>query len=264
MSSLHALLLGLLQGLTEYLPISSSAHLKMAELLLGLHNPEQMLLFDLICHLGTLTALGLFFRSDLGLLRRAPRDTLWLIACAILPLFPFYFLLKPLREWCSQPELLGFFLMCTSAILFLGERWRVTRVPLPTSGTRFVDALWIGAMQSTALIPGISRSASTISCARVLGWDMREAVRFSFLLSIPTILGGNMLQGAKLLVHADLRPALSLPPLLIAFFSSAGVGWIVLRHAVRFLERGNLKPFAWYCLVVGGLVTLYLNLVPHG
>lgn len=261
MSHLEALILGILQGATEFLPISSSAHLKLAKILFGLEEGEGLVIFDLVCHLGTLTALTAFFWQDIVALFRSERKKIPLLIIATLPLVPFYFLLKPLRDFASQTNFLGFFLILTALILFVGSRLRLKRAEIPTFRSKIHDALWIGTMQATALIPGISRSASTISCAQVLGWEAKEAVRFSFLLSIPTILGGNCLELLKLLYKSTTAPiSLSFSGCVVGFLSAGVIGFTVIRFAVRFLEKGDLRPFAWYCLILGLLATLFLTI----
>ncbi len=244
MSYLHAVLLGLVQGLTEFFPVSSSAHLKLAKLLLGVEGDH--LLFDLFCHFGTLCALIFFLRKEIL------QANFKQIFFALVPLVPFYFLLKPLREAACDVHFLGYFMILTSFILFIGGWIKLSRPVSPVK-----DAMMIGAMQGLALIPGISRSASTISTARSLGWNAREAVRFSFLLSIPTILGGTALESIK--VIASKPEVFSFGPCLIGFFASLSFGLLIVPRAMGFLEKGNLKPFAWYCLLAGVLVTLCLR-----
>ncbi len=181
MSFLQALIIGLLQGLTEFLPVSSSAHLKIVKLLMHIEQSQSQVIFDLVCHLGTLFALLYFLRAEVLQLLRAERKKLLLLTVATIPLIPFYFLLKPLRDLASNPHWLGPCLLLTALLLFFGQSLRFKRKgqhPLK-------DAFWIGTMQSAALIPGISRSASTICCAQVLGWEAKEGVRFSFLLFDP-------------------------------------------------------------------------------
>ncbi len=262
MSYLEALIMGILQGITEFLPVSSSAHLKLTKILLGLEEGEGLVIFDLVCHLGTLTALTAFFWSDIIALFRTERRKISLLIIATLPLVPFYFLLKPIRDFASQTNLLGLFLILTALILFAGSRVRIRRPDAPSFRNKIQDALWIGTMQATALIPGISRSASTISCAQVLGWEAREAVRFSFLLSIPTILGGNGAELLKLTLSHSAPSSLSITGCVVGFLSAGIVGFAVIRFAVRFLEKGDLRPFAWYCFVLGVITTLFLTLSP--
>lgn len=263
MSLMEAFIFGLLQGLTEFLPVSSSAHVKLAKLLLQTENPENQVVFDLVCHFGTLLALLWFLRKKIVRILRNERKKLGLLFCATLPLIPCYLLLKPLREYASHPHFLGLCLIITSFILFSGHKLRIRREHSPTPGRQFGDVLWIGAMQSAALIPGISRSASTISCAKILGWEAAEAVQFSFLLSIPTIIGGNCIELLKIYLSHEAHPSVSVSACVVGFLSSLFFGLLVIRFALSYLEKGNLRPFAWYCLGFGALVTVWLNL-SHG
>ena len=259
MSLFEAFILGLLQGLTEFLPISSSAHVKLAKLFFHIESSESQVIFDLVCHLGTLFALLIFLREEISLIFRRDRQKLLLLFVAMLPLIPCYFLLKPVRDFASHPQFLGICLMGTAMILFTGGRWKVPQTGEASLKREIKDVLWIGAMQSAALIPGISRSASTISCAKVLGWQASKAVRFSFLLSIPTIIGGNCLELLKIYLSDEKPPGISLPVCVIGFASSFIFGFFIVRFALSYLERGNLKPFAWYCLGFGMIVTVFLN-----
>jgi len=250
MSLLHAILLGIIQGLTEFFPVSSSAHLKLLKMIFGLG--ETSILFDLSCHLGTLFALLWFFKKEIWDLFSKARFQLVYFSLALLPLIPSYFLLGPLRTFASQPQFLGFFLMITGAILFLGHKIRIQANNRPVR-----DALFIGTFQSFALFPGISRSASTISCAKSLGWETKDAVRFSFLLAIPTIMGGNLLEIQKLYKEGQMSQLLHLHS-VVSFITSFLVGMWIIRAAIRFLERGNLKVFAWYCVGLGMIVSIYM------
>ncbi len=254
MSYIHSIILGITQALTEFLPVSSSAHLRIAKHLLGMK--EEGFLLDLSCHLGTLFALLFFLRKDIYEMLQKPKK-LSLIFIALIPLPPLYLALKPIREWASNTHLLGFCLMGTGVLLLIGQLFSKIK---SGSTKKTQDALVIGTMQSIALIPGISRSASTISCARMLGWEIKDAVRFSFLLSIPTVLGGNMLELGKALSKTEgfsQEPTLHL---LIAFITSFALGTVFVRKAITWLEKGNLKPCAWYCLALGITTTLYFNL----
>lgn len=253
MTYLEALVLGLVQGITEFLPISSSAHLKLVKYFFGIEANEGQVFFDLMCHSGTLVALLWYLRKDIfNILSREPQK-LKLYFTALLPLIPFYFLLKPLRDALSNIHFLGGALCITGILLFLGNRWRLRQ---QGNSPSYPDSLSIGVMQAAALIPGISRSASTISMARILGWDAKEAVRFSFLLAIPTVIGGNLLEAFKLTLTQ--APLPSFTSSLIGFLSSLGLGVVAVRYALPLLERGILKPFAWYCLTLGILVSVYM------
>lgn len=250
MSALHALILGILQGITEFFPVSSSAHLKIAKMFLGVEGGEGQVVFDLVCHLGTLTALLYFLRKEI---LNVTREQLKGFFLALLPLVPAYFLLKPVREWASQIHLLGFFLILTSFILFCGHAFQLPAKKRKDSSVM----LLIGAMQSLALIPGISRSASTIACARFLGWSAGKAVRFSFLLAIPTIIGGNCLELLKIALSSHAIPEISISGCILGFLASCSMGLVAIGFGFRFLERGCFKPFAWYCLIVGTSLSIY-------
>ena len=246
MNLFTAIILGLVQGITEFFPVSSSAHLRLAKSLLGIPDGEHLLYFDLLCHSGTLIALIFFLRSSILDLLRKPR-VMALFFVALLPLVPAYFLLKPLRIAASEPRFLGWALLATSAILFCAGRFNAS-VP---RGSKWKDVLCIGAAQTMALIPGISRSGSTIAMARWLGWEWVEAARFSFLLSIPAVLGGQLLETAKLLKGGEALYAMPWEVYAAGFFASLGVGLVSVRFVFWAYERGTVNPFAWYCLGVG-------------
>jgi undecaprenyl-diphosphatase len=246
MTEWQALLLGIIQGLTEFFPVSSSAHLKAAKLFFGLETESP--LFDLFCHSGTLIALVIYLRHDIRQLFTKERRRLTLFFLALVPLVPSYFLLKPLRDFASAPQFLGLCVFATSLILFMGEKIR-----FKTPSSQRKSAMMIGACQAVALIPGISRSASTISAGRVLGFTPFEAVRFSFLLAIPTILGGMFLETLKVSGPFDLSHC------MIGFFSSLVMGLVTVSLAIKRLEQGRLKPFAWYCLFAAVVITIIAN-----
>ncbi|HSX12459.1 MAG TPA: undecaprenyl-diphosphate phosphatase [Rhabdochlamydiaceae bacterium] len=251
MTWIEAFILGIVQGTTEFFPISSSAHLKLTKLLFGIQESGQHELFNLVCHLGTLLALFFVFRKEIVSLLFTERKKLVPFILALLPLIPGYLLLHPILGVCSAPIFLGLFLLVTSAILFLGHRSSSSTERKPLR-----DALYIGSAQVLALFPGISRSASTICCARLLGWSPKEAVHFSFLLSVPTILGGSSLELFRLF-YLKLPYDTSLLHCGIGFFSSFIMGTTFIRISLRWLENGVLKPFAWYCLIIGTLTLLF-------
>ncbi|MES2198678.1 MAG: undecaprenyl-diphosphate phosphatase [Chlamydiota bacterium] len=257
MSFFASLILGIVQALTEFLPISSSAHLKLAKYILG---QESGVLLDLSCHLGTLGALVIFLRKEIvHILFQEPKK-LFLFFFAMVPLIPFYFLLKPLREYISEIHLLGFCLIGTGGILLAGQSFCMARSKNEGFMGKIRDVLMIGTLQSTALIPGISRSASTISCARILGWDAKEAVRFSFLLSIPTILGGNLWEFMKATAGTHKEESIPILHLITSFAVSFIIGLFLVKKALSWLEKGNLKPCAWYCIALGTILSIYFNL----
>ncbi len=244
MTHLQAIILGIVQGLTEFFPISSSTHLALARQFMGIDSNAADSYFDLICHLGTLSACIAVFRRDiLDTLRSFERSALF--ALALLPLIPAYFLLKPIRPLLVDRA--GLFLLAMSALLFFASRRSVRTLELSSEKPKWLHALYIGSMQGLSLLPGFSRSGSTISMARLLGWRWDAAVRFSFLLSIPAILGGSLLESVS-----HLKIGLAMPWSIYAAgaVSSFVVGIGAIRLLVWILNRGTLRPFAWYCLAV--------------
>lgn len=255
MTWLQALLLGIVQGITEFFPVSSSAHLKIAKKFLSLADGEHLLYFDLMCHAGTLLALIFYMRREIWSVLSSWRQ-MALYTWALIPLVPAYFLLKPVRIALSDPSFLGFFLILTGGLLFWASRKQVplTAVgpiqPMHEIGAR--EALTIGAMQALALIPGISRSGSTIAAGRLLGSSWLESARFSFLLAVPTILGGEFLETLKWFRHqSDVQGSLSWEIYAVGFAASFGVGLLAVRFVFWVYERGRVAPIAWYCLAIG-------------
>lgn len=252
MNLIQALILGIIQGLTEFFPISSSAHLVLGRWILGIPHSESLIYFDLVCHTGTLLALLIYLRSDIWEACKNPK-TIILIFLAIIPLVPAYFLLKPLRAAASDPSYLGYFLMITSLFLFIASKKQSKTTDF--SRPKWKSVLCIGLVQTMALFPGISRSGSTIAAARLLGWDWISAARFSFLLAVPTILGGQMLETMKLMSgRLDLTNPLSLSCYIGGFAASFGVGLLGVRFVFWMYKLGNVRPFAWYCAGIGIMV----------
>lgn len=254
MSLFDAIILGIVQGLTEFFPVSSSTHLKFAKMFLGIKDPENYLLFDLFCHLGTVMAAIFFFRREIKDVF-LDKKIFFLFFLALLPLIPCYFLFKPLRE--AESSLQGYCLILTAALLFSSSLIK-DRPREACNKRKFKDVLFIGAMQGMALIPGISRSGSTISAALFRGWDVKEAVRFSFLLAIPTVLGGSFLECAKIVSHSK-ELVFSLPACLLGFGASLLVGLLGVRLISLVFKKKNLRPFALYCLFLGILSLIYLR-----
>ena len=246
MNMFEALILGAVQGVTEFFPISSSGHLRLAKWLMGIPDGEHLLYFDLLCHAGTLCALLFFLRREVMETLTDIKKIGW-FALALLPLVPAYFLLKPIRTALSDPSYMGYCLLITSFLLFTSTKKKIIPSQQKTS-----HVICIGIAQAIALIPGISRSGSTMAAARFLGWEWRDAARFSFLLAIPAILGGEVLETIKLFKgHSESVGAVM--PLCYAagFFSSLSIGLIAVRFAFSLYDKGTIRPFAWYCMAAG-------------
>lgn len=247
---IEALLLGIVQGITEFFPISSSAHLKFSRYLLGLSDGEQWVYFDLVCHLGTWLALCWFLRKEIWEVLRSPRQ-IALFTAALIPLVPAYLLLKPVRMALSSPEYTGFFLLATAALLTIGLKKREEI----SSPLKYRDMVSIGVMQSLALLPGLSRSGSTIAAGRLCGMGWTAAARCSFLLAVPTILGGEMVESLKLLKGtSDAMGAVPMSCYAAGFATSLIVGLFSVRFVFKIYEKGWVKPFVWYCAAFGLLL----------
>ena len=246
------LVLALVQGLTEFLPISSSAHLIFAQALFGFEG--QALEVDTLLHLGTLVAVVIVFRRELArmiaeLARGSPREVLLLVVATIPAAVVGLFFKDAIERDFERPISAAAGLIGTAVLLVAGE-WARRRRPVERQTERISlgVALAIGIAQAVAISPGISRSGATIAVALLLGLKPARAASFSFLLSIPAVLG------AVLLSLPDIDPA-RLPTgwsgLLLAIVVAGVAGWASLRWLLAFVSRGAFGWFALYCAVVG-------------
>lgn len=261
MSIFEAIFLGVIQGLTEFFPISSSGHLKLAQFLFGLEQLSQYILFDLVCHLGTLFAIFLGFWKDIIHIIKFDRGKIFLIAVATLPLLPMYPFFGFIKYVFNLTDYLFFFFLITAFLLFLGEKASAAkkRIFIHNSGI-WLDAFIIGIFQVFALFPGISRSASTISAASFLGWNKRDSVRFSFLMAIPSILGGAFLEFLSVLKNTEsLCERISFSRYLIGFTFSFIIGRAALSGVSYLAESNRLKPFVWYCCILSAICFFTFN-----
>ena len=271
----HAILLGLIQGLTEFLPVSSTAHLTLAEnLLMGRSMP---LAFDMLLHAGTLVALIVYFRRDVvevcrGIAGRSPegRRLGWLLFVAMIPTGVLGLLTRHTKEIAKDHVwIFGVFLLITAWMLFTANEKAKRRAGRSLEQATWKDASWVGAVQGAFGGFGLSRSGSTISVGAFCGLGLASATRFSFLLGIPTIFAASVVEGGKLLkplvLHHPVPPELLIPPGGVSPLVACGVG--VLVSAVsgyfaiglldRFTRRPRLGGFAFYCLCMGVFMIMY-------
>lgn len=268
---LDAIILGILQGLTEFLPISSSGHLVLGQHFLNVLDPNRHdVAFEVVLHLGTLLAVFAAYRRDiarlfLALLPGRPADgrtagdrrLVVSILVASLPAAFVGLLFKDqLQEAFGRPHLVAMLLLVTGAVLLVGDR--LARGARSAEDAGWGRAFLVGCAQAVAILPGISRSGSTIVAGIAAGIKPVEAARLSFLISIPAVSGAALLE----LRHFDsLGGALYGPAALAAgFVSSAVVGYLALQWLLVAVRRRNLSWFAAYCLLLGGL-SLVLGLV---
>ena len=267
MSILQSLILGIIQGLTEFLPISSSAHLVIVPYLFGWNLPaEDTFIFNVLVQVGTLLAVIIYFWADLldiaravlnGLWQRQPfQDPQarlgWWIILATLPAGFIGLLLKDAVEAAfASPTATALFLFVTAGLLVGAERLGKRQRSIET--LTWLDAVWIGFFQALAIFPGISRSGSTIAGGMTRNLQRPAAARFSFLISIPIMLAAGLLAVLDLLELPHLGAAL--PPFLAGFAAAAIVGYLSIRWLLNYLARRSLYVFALYC---AGLATLTL------
>lgn len=272
MTWLQAVVLGIVQGLTEFLPISSSAHLVLVPWLLGWTvESESAFVFNVLVQLGTLVSVILYFRRDLlamaramwaGLRRRQlltdPDSRLgWMIVLASVPAGLAGLMLKGLVEQAfASPTAVCGFLLLNAAMMAGAER--LARLERSLKTVTSADALWIGAAQALALFPGISRSGSTISAGILRRLFRPEAARFSFLMSIPVMVAAGLVAGLDLAGSSSSSQQIG--PLLAGFTTAAIVGYLAIGWLLGYLARRSLTPFAVYCAAVG-LAGLVLSLV---
>jgi undecaprenyl-diphosphatase len=258
----EAIILGVIQGLTEFLPVSSSGHLTLGQHFLGLSDLHHYILFDLVCHLGTLLAIFVIFFSEIKRILIKDSSRLNQIILATLPLFPLALLIKPLHTFFDQPKYLGFCFLMTAFLLLIGIKWGYEISQPKKSKQPWRDSLIIGFFQAIAILPGISRSGSTISAARLLGWNRQDAAIFSFLLAIPAILGATILELSQLILHPQAH--LSNPPMgwlsyALGFITSFVIGSLSLILLLKFVSQNKLMVFVWYCLFLGIVTIFYFN-----
>jgi undecaprenyl-diphosphatase len=268
MSLLQSIILGIIQGLTEFLPISSSAHLVIVPFLLGWAIPEdQNFAFDVLVQMGTLVAVILYFRKDLleiiaavlrAIAKRRPfgdpkANLGWYIILATFPAGIFGLLLKSKVEAAfNSPVITALFLFVTAFLLFISE-W-IGKHSRSLAQMNWKDALWIGCAQAISIFPGVSRSGSTIAGGLSRNYERPAAARFSFLMSIPIMLAAGLLAAFDL---ADI-PNLSafLPILAAGFLAAAVIGYLSIRWLLSYLIHHSLRSFAFYCIGIAALTLI--------
>ena len=274
MTYLSSFLLGLVQGVAEFLPISSSGHLSIAQNLLGL-NTEIPEFFDVLLHLGTLVAVFVAYWRDIcdmvaelihgvGDLvhgttpRQVPpaRRLILLIIVGTLPLFILLPIHKQVQALSNNMVFIGAALVVTGFLLFACDLVRKGKKTERTA--TIADVLVVGLGQAIATLPGISRSGMTITTGCFMGFERKFAVRFSFLLSIPAVLGANILS-LKDALDAGIIWA-EVPMYVVGVVTAAVVGYACIRLLRLVAEKGRFGAFAYYCWAVG-LLTLLLNAI---
>ena len=268
MNFIEAIFLGVVQGVTEFLPVSSSGHLLLARQLLGIQQEAQAaFIFDVLIQLGTWIAILIYYRKDLlaiaadmwrGLRGQpAPQARLgWLLGLATVPAVIAGWLIKDaMTGEVSALLLTGVFLLINALLLavaeWLGHRFRQIK------DATVLDAVWIGTFQAAALLPAVSRSAATLAGGMMRNFTRPEAARFAFLLAVP------IMPAAAAVALFDLGSLPSagglLLPLGIGFIVSTIVGYLSIRWLLNYLSRHSSLPFALYCVSVG-VAAIFISL----
>ncbi|MFP4370988.1 MAG: undecaprenyl-diphosphate phosphatase [Halanaerobium sp.] len=258
MNSFQAVFLGLIQGLTEFIPVSSSGHLVIAQYFLDIK--EDQILFNVILHIGTLIPIFIIFWQDIEdmiLLKKEKRKETFYILLAIIPtgiigvLFQDFF-----ENLFSSAYLTALMLIVTGLILYLAEK--IDGGKKEVEELNFWQPLLVGLAQAGAIIPGISRSGATITASLFQGLNREAAARFSFLMSIPVIGGAGFLQLLNVLESGAFN--LDLKIVLLGFFSAVISGYLAIKILLRLLAEKKLNYFSYYCWLVAAVV-IVINLM---
>jgi len=244
---LKSIFLGILQGLTEFFPISSSGHLVFFQVLFGLKEPE--LAFDIVLHLGTLIAILIYFRKDILLLLKNFR----FLFLVVLGNFFTALIALPakniIENFFTSSLYPAIFLLITGILLFIADRYGNGSKKI--GNFSILEVIVVGIAQGIAALPGISRSGATISAGMLLGWDRLDSAKFSFLLSIPAILGAMLIEMKKVSV-SSFSPADFISGFVFATLS----GLFAIYFLFGVLKKEKLHYFSYYCWAVGLIVLL--------
>lgn len=258
MGLLEAIILGIVQGLTEFLPVSSSGHLEIVKELLNVEAQEQNLLMTVVLHAATALSTIVIFRKDIkeilsGLVQFKWNEEFKFSLKIILSMVPaacvgLLFEDEIEQLFGGQILLVGSMLLITGFLLFLADKAKKT-----DQKVNFSNALVIGISQAIAILPGISRSGSTISTSVLLGVDREKAARFSFLMVVPLILG----KMSKDILSGDLLVDSSgMLPLSIGFIAAFTTGLVACKWMIKLVKNSQLKYFAYYCFTIGSITII--------
>ena len=263
MSIFEALILGIIQGLTEFLPVSSSGHLELAKVLLGDNSvPEERMLFTVVLHAATALSTIVIFRKEIGEIIKGLFQFKWneesqfsmKIIISMMPAAIIGILFNDEIEalFAKQVLLVGAMLLITGLLLFLADKAKNTE-----KSVSFSNSLIIGISQAIAILPGISRSGATIGTSVLLGVDRSKAARFSFLMVVPLILGKMVkdLMDGKIDIQNDINTSL-----IVGFVAAFIAGLFACKWMVALVKKSQLRYFSYYCFVVG-TIAIFTTLI---
>ena len=253
MNIIEAALLGLLQGLGEFLPISSSGHLLLGRMLLGLtidESPAYKML-DILLHVGTLIPVIIVFWKDWWNILKNPfkSKTLLLLFIASMPTLVFKVVFDDFITGCDTGWFLGVSFLMTAVFLMVSE-YVSSKMKSKTDKPGFLHAIMMGCMQGVALLPGISRSGSTLAGGLLSGLDRKSAAKFSFMMSAPAIAGALLLEGKDAIENGWISD-LAVVPTIVGVIVSAVVGYLAIRFMLKLITKVSLNWFALYVAILG-------------
>jgi undecaprenyl-diphosphatase len=271
MNLFHAFILGIIQGLTEFIPVSSTAHLLIAQSLLGIPSGDAMFSFLVLVQLGTIVSLIVFFWKDLltivvdtlknlGGVRNfnsLPQNAKlgWFIVIATIPALLAGALLKDLVEMLFKTPMLEAAIRLFAAAVLLALAEYFGKRTRKLESMNWLDALVVGLMQVVAVFPGASRSGTTIAGGMFRGFDRPAAARFAFLMSVPVMIAAGAYQSLDVLKMPNLGQFL--PLIAVGFVAAAVVGWFAVKWLIGYLNKHSLYVFAGYCAVVGVVILVF-------
>jgi len=253
MTTLQAIILGAVQGIAEFLPISSSGHLIVLQRVFGMEEPAMT--FDIIVHVGSLLAIiVVFWRDIFAILKNPLQKMTGLLIVGTIPVVVAGFLMRNVMETSFRS---GLWLACAFAVtgLFLLLADKIPMGKKEERDVNYLDAIIIGFFQALALPPGISRSGTTIMGALTRGLTRETAAKFSFMLAIISIAGAGTLEAVEVVREGELTGTVGVPQLLIGFAVSAIVGYVAIRLLLKLINACKLRYFSFY---VWGLAALIL------
>lgn len=253
MNTSYAISSGIIQGLTEFFPVSSSGHLVIFHYIIG---QKESIIFDIILHLGTLFAVLVYFWKDCVALLLKERKTLYLLIAASIPTFIIALLFKDFFESAFEnPRLVGYSFIITACLIFTGT-FLFNRYKNPKESINLSNALLIGLAQGAAIIPGISRSGATISTGLSMGVDKLQAFKFSFLLSVPVILGAVVFKARDIV---SLKSDMGIFNIFLGFIISFLVGLAAISLLKKILIKNYFSIFSVYCILLGITVLIFIK-----
>jgi len=254
LSILEAVILGIVQGFTEFLPVSSSGHLIIAQKTLGIEEP--MLAYNIVLHLGSLVAvLAVFWKDIVGFITKPFQNLMYMLVAATIPaIIAGFFFVEQIEVLFEGGLFLALCFIITGFLLFYSDG--IQNNKKQDKDIKLSNALVIGCVQALAISPGISRSGSTIAAGLHQGLTRETAARFSFLLSIPTILGAAVLMAIDVMGSVEGASAFvsNIEPLLFGFFAAMLSGYLSIRFMLDLIKKSKLRYFGFYVLILAKLI----------